>query len=230
MGKQLKIKGGHIVLVNRKRPTITHTTSTTTNRKPSTNSTPSECITVCLFCLGTIFFLASIVCFAGYKFVAGLINIAVWGGITFLLYRYILWKNGISNRKKTKILLRETHLLEYPKDVKYYEHGEKLHPDSWYEEECFYCGMAMLKSENVCKYCGHSKIEREIIEKRSRHIPNKVKLEVWRRDYGKCVECGSKERLEYDHIIPFSKGGSNTARNIQLLCENCNRKKHNKIE
>lgn len=58
----------------------------------------------------------------------------------------------------------------------------------------------------------------------------KVKREVWRRDYGKCVECGSQVRLEYDHIIPFSRGGSNTARNIQLLCEKCNRKKHDKIE
>lgn len=61
-------------------------------------------------------------------------------------------------------------------------------------------------------------------------IPKKVKQEVWQRDGGKCVECGSKENLEYDHIIPMSKGGSNTTRNIQLLCESCNRKKSGKIE
>jgi len=56
-------------------------------------------------------------------------------------------------------------------------------------------------------------------------ISNTVKREVWRRDKGCCVECGSKENLEYDHIIPFSKGGANTVRNIQLLCEHCNRSK-----
>ena len=56
-------------------------------------------------------------------------------------------------------------------------------------------------------------------------IPESVRHEVWRRDQGCCVECGSKERLEYDHLIPFSKGGSNTARNLRLLCETCNRRK-----
>jgi hypothetical protein len=53
-------------------------------------------------------------------------------------------------------------------------------------------------------------------ERRSRVIPQAVRREVWRRDQGRCVECGSQERLEYDHIIPVSKGGSNTARNVQL--------------
>ena len=62
-------------------------------------------------------------------------------------------------------------------------------------------------------------------EEVDRYIPSEVKLNVWRRDQGKCVECSSKERLEYDHIIPISKGGSNTERNIQLLCQTCNRKK-----
>lgn len=67
-------------------------------------------------------------------------------------------------------------------------------------------------------------------EKPDRYIPSSVKIAVWRRDGGKCVECGSKEKLEYDHIIPVSKGGSNTERNIQLLCEKCNRKKSASIE
>jgi hypothetical protein len=57
------------------------------------------------------------------------------------------------------------------------------------------------------------------------HIPDNIKLLVWQRDGGRCVNCGSQLRLEYDHIIPIAKGGSNTARNIQLLCENCNRSK-----
>jgi len=64
---------------------------------------------------------------------------------------------------------------------------------------------------------------------RSRRIRTEVKDRVWNRDGGKCRECGSNENLEYDHIIPFSKGGANTERNIQLLCESCNRKKSDNI-
>ncbi len=56
-------------------------------------------------------------------------------------------------------------------------------------------------------------------------IPETVRHEVWRRDQGRCTRCGSQQRLEFDHIIPLSKGGSNTARTIQLLCEPCNRAK-----
>jgi hypothetical protein len=58
-----------------------------------------------------------------------------------------------------------------------------------------------------------------------RGIAVEVRREVWRRDGGRCSNCGSRERLEFDHIIPFALGGSNTARNVQLLCELCNREK-----
>lgn len=77
---------------------------------------------------------------------------------------------------------------------------------------------------------GNNLVSQLKTEKRSRRISQKVKDKVWRRDEGKCVECGSNENLEFDHIIPFSKGGANTYRNIQLLCQNCNRSKSNKIE
>jgi len=56
-------------------------------------------------------------------------------------------------------------------------------------------------------------------------IPENVRRFVWQRDGGHCVKCGSQERLEYDHVIALANGGSNTERNIQLLCESCNRKK-----
>ena len=60
-------------------------------------------------------------------------------------------------------------------------------------------------------------------------VPEDVQIFVWNRDGGNCVVCGSQEKLEYDHIIPIAKGGNNTARNIQLLCESCNRSKGSNI-
>ena len=61
-------------------------------------------------------------------------------------------------------------------------------------------------------------------------IPEEVRIAVWRRDNGRCVKCSSRERLEYDHIVPVSRGGSNTVRNIELLCEKCNRCKSDNIQ
>lgn len=66
-------------------------------------------------------------------------------------------------------------------------------------------------------------------KQRREAIPRAVQREVWRRDEGRCVECSSKERLCFDHIIPYSRGGSSTARNLQLLCERCNLSKGNRI-
>jgi 5-methylcytosine-specific restriction endonuclease McrA len=66
---------------------------------------------------------------------------------------------------------------------------------------------------------------------RNRVIPTHVKLEVWKRDRGKCVICGSKDNLHFDHIIPYSRGGSSLdPENIQLLCARHNIAKRDKIE
>tara|TARA_X000000368_G_C22649592_1_gene544662 strand:+ start:243 stop:617 length:375 start_codon:yes stop_codon:yes gene_type:complete len=64
----------------------------------------------------------------------------------------------------------------------------------------------------------------------SRHISQSIKDKVWNRDSGKCVKCGSNEKIEFDHIIPIVSGGKSTYRNLQLLCEFCNRSKGAKIE
>lgn len=61
-------------------------------------------------------------------------------------------------------------------------------------------------------------------------------LELWGGDGAvrlrgrcRCVDCGSRSNLEFDHIVPWGQGGSNTARNLELRCESCNRRKGSDI-
>ena len=73
--------------------------------------------------------------------------------------------------------------------------------------------------------------ENKIELNHTRLIPSEVKKEVWKRDGGKCVLCGSTENLHFDHELPFSKGGTSlTAKNVRLLCMKHNLAKSAKIE
>jgi hypothetical protein len=73
-------------------------------------------------------------------------------------------------------------------------------------------------------------IDLKLIE-HNRLIPTSVKLDVWKRDKGRCVKCGSKNNLHFDHIIPYSKGGSSLVTdNIQILCARHNIAKKDRIE
>lgn len=63
----------------------------------------------------------------------------------------------------------------------------------------------------------------------TRHIPRDVRQRAWQRFGGRCAECGAEDYLEFDHIIPVAKGGSNSDANIQLLCRRCNLKKSDRI-
>jgi hypothetical protein len=65
----------------------------------------------------------------------------------------------------------------------------------------------------------------------NRQIPGDVQREVYSRDKGKCRICDSKDNLHFDHILPFSKGGSSkVSSNIQLLCARHNLKKSDKLQ
>jgi len=62
--------------------------------------------------------------------------------------------------------------------------------------------------------------------KNSRSICKQVKASVYT---GKCSNCGSRSRLEYDHKVKFSHGGNNSKENIQILCRSCNQRKEIRI-
>lgn len=48
-----------------------------------------------------------------------------------------------------------------------------------------------------------------------------------------CINCGfidnTGKKLEVDHIVPLSKGGSDNKDNYQILCNKCNTQKSNKL-
>jgi hypothetical protein len=82
-----------------------------------------------------------------------------------------------------------------------------------------------VRSEAHSDFRANSKLEH------TRLIPTSVKLEVWKRDKGRCVICGNDKNLHYDHIIPYSKGGTSLlSENIQLLCAKHNLEKRDRIE
>lgn len=72
--------------------------------------------------------------------------------------------------------------------------------------------------------------EEQVEGARRERIPPEVRSFVWERDNGRCVTCGAEEDLQFDHVIPFARGGGNAAGNLQILCGACNRRKSDRLE
>jgi hypothetical protein len=95
--------------------------------------------------------------------------------------------------------------------------------------------------EAVCNIFGHicpvfftaeTLSETEEARRRGRYIPFKTKIRVVRRDNYTCQHCGTHLRddaVEFDHIIPVSRGGSSEEHNIRLTCFECNRDKSDNV-
>lgn len=122
-----------------------------------------------------------------------------------------------------------------PEKVRVYE---KIKPGIWSDNGFFHLVDSWMESSGSRKVF---KFQLKATDFKSNHkyepsfestrvIPTEVKVEVWSRDKGVCTQCGAKDELHFDHIIPFSKGGTSLkAENIQLLCARHNLSKNNKI-
>lgn len=53
-------------------------------------------------------------------------------------------------------------------------------------------------------------------------------LELCKKFDNCCACCGERKKLEADHVVPISKGGTSDITNIQPLCRNCNASKGDK--
>jgi 5-methylcytosine-specific restriction endonuclease McrA len=48
-------------------------------------------------------------------------------------------------------------------------------------------------------------------------------------DHKRCAKCGSTDRLQVHHVIPRSKGGSNSIENLLTECFNCHEHEHSHL-
>jgi hypothetical protein len=148
----------------------------------------------------------------------------------------LLTQNGkffeaANNYKKTGTAVELITVYEKIKDGIWVYNGVFELIDAWSEKsnrrKVFKFKLSVTnKSVNIKK----RNVKKRIDLEHNRVIPTAVKLEVFKRDKGKCRECGSNNNLHFDHLLPFSKGGTSLkAENIQLLCARHNILKSNKI-
>jgi hypothetical protein len=81
-------------------------------------------------------------------------------------------------------------------------------------------------------FVGEPLTETKDMRSQSRTIPRDVMLKVVRRDGQICQRCHQPvpdDQVEFDHFIPYSKGGATTAENLKLCCRDCNRSKSNSV-
>jgi hypothetical protein len=60
-------------------------------------------------------------------------------------------------------------------------------------------------------------------------IPEDMRQAVFERDGFACLDCGSDQYLQCDHVHPVSQGGETSMENLQTLCRVCNARKRDRI-
>lgn len=96
-----------------------------------------------------------------------------------------------------------------------------------------YFGGLRRLSARVIDFHGKRISEKQLLERwesprKSRApVPSAIRYQVINRDEHKCLICGKGAadgvKLEIDHIIHASKGGTNELTNLRTLCDICNR-------
>lgn len=95
---------------------------------------------------------------------------------------------------------------------------------SEYDHELdFIAPVATQLKTSRAKNKGEKQFKKYLRNQASNYIKRiEVRNFVFRRDNYRCVQCGSSDKLEVDHIISVYRGGKNKICNLQTLCRSCN--------
>lgn len=110
-----------------------------------------------------------------------------------------------------------------------------------FREKAYPTEIPQVIVDSACRVFGHvcpvffmaePLTETKALRSHLRTVPRGVMLKVVRRDGQICQSCFepvSDTEVEFDHVIPFSKGGATTADNLKLVHRKCNRTKGNSL-
>ncbi len=135
-----------------------------------------------------------------------------------------------------EILGMRSHAKPHPK-IKSYDHI--LDYSLWfYCRSCFTefgsvfthktsLGVSCVTVHSSIQQIVHKEKQEEKDEKPTRKaVPARLRYETLKKHNHQCQSCGATvedgAKLEVDHIVPVSKGGTNEPENLQVLCKTCN--------
>jgi hypothetical protein len=89
---------------------------------------------------------------------------------------------------------------------------------------CIECRNAAVPGTSRCPEHGGDGRPFAGATEKYRGFPPAVRKAILERDGHRCVMCGSRYRIQADHITPQSRGGSHTVINGRTLCQTCHRR------
>lgn len=79
-------------------------------------------------------------------------------------------------------------------------------------------------ARDLCTPADRRRVRMERARGKGRHSAGQWRA-LLARYGGRCVSCGTKERITKDHIVAIANDGSDAIENIQPLCVSCNSSK-----
>ena len=123
--------------------------------------------------------------------------------------------------EKNYLYLYKNNIYSFPEESPYIEDERQLLIKEHYAKK----KQKVEELKKELKFLKHAEPIEEKNKSKIDPISEHIKSYVWKREQGRCAKCGSNKNLEFGHIIPVSKGGSNSEKNVQLLCMECNQEK-----
>jgi len=143
---------------------------------------------------------------------------------------------------------KKSHIQNWAEKIDWKQRVKSVCKPCWEIKYCPYGSLiesfplSDVYTEKSCRIFGHECpvfyvsepfTETKELRKITRHISRTTQFRVMKRENQICQICSKSvidNNIEFDHVIPWSKGGSSDESNIRLLCSVCNKKRGNKFE